>query len=95
MNTPTHSGSFRECVRPDSPRVSYAVAIVIEMEVQPKDINCQLTLCHEKMSTAAGAAAQGKHVPRGGVNVENVAPLKAKIGQSPANGLSGTSKFGE
>jgi hypothetical protein len=28
VKTPTHSGSLSECWRPDSPRVSYAVAIV-------------------------------------------------------------------
>jgi hypothetical protein len=46
VKAPTHSGLLRECMRPDSPRVSYAVVIVTEMEVQLKDINCQLTLSH-------------------------------------------------
>ena len=44
VKTPTHSGSFKECVRLDSTRASYAVAMVTEMEVQLEDINCRLAL---------------------------------------------------
>jgi len=76
--------------------VSYAVAMVAEMEVQPKDINCQLTLNHTGMSTAAGdVMPQGKRVPRRGVDVEDVTSLDAKIGQTSTNGLGGLAKFGE
>ena len=37
-------GSFSECWRPLSPRLSYAVAMAVLIEQQAKETSCQLTL---------------------------------------------------
>lgn len=61
---PTHSGSLREWVNPDSPKVSYAVAMVVEMKAQACEMSCQLGLrrsqnghCAEDMRAAHLVAA--------------------------------------
>ena len=44
MKTPTQPGSLGEWVRPDSPRVSYAVAIVIPTDIQACCMSCHVGL---------------------------------------------------
>jgi hypothetical protein len=42
-------GSFSECCRPLSPRLSYAVAIGVPIEQHANDINCHEMLFQENM----------------------------------------------
>jgi len=44
VKTPTQPGSLSEWVRPDSPRVSYAVAMVIPTDIQACCVSCHVGL---------------------------------------------------
>jgi hypothetical protein len=61
VNMPTHSGSVSECWRPDSPSVSYAVATMVEMLMQPYERYCQdgLKKGHGRVSGAPRITTNG------------------------------------
>jgi len=44
VKTPTQPGSLSEWVRPDSPRVSYSVAMVIPTDIQACCMSCHVGL---------------------------------------------------
>lgn len=44
VKTATQFGSLSEWVKPDSPSVSYAVAICVEIDAHACEINCQFRL---------------------------------------------------
>ena len=91
VNMPTDSGSLSEWVRPSSPKVSYAVAIGVEMQAHDRAKSCQFKLVQDGVNKCDHRPCSD--VPGLSIHVEHVVLCDTQVNKTSRHLRNGFFEF--